>query len=94
LGTIKVVYSLVKPTGHKQKITKWNAKYEPTILHERSKKAIGHSVQYGFLLGIGLGAASDPLFEDLDLNTTNRIAQGRPRRRSRPSLRWYSDTGL
>ncbi|KAJ7340702.1 hypothetical protein DFH08DRAFT_244212 [Mycena albidolilacea] len=47
LGTIKVVYSLVKPTGHKQKITKWNAKYEPTILHERSKKAIGHSVQFG-----------------------------------------------
>ncbi|KAJ7340704.1 hypothetical protein DFH08DRAFT_811899 [Mycena albidolilacea] len=65
LGTIKVVYSLVKPTSHKQKIRMWNAKYELMTLYERSKKAIGHSVQYGFLLGIGLGAASDPLLEEL-----------------------------
>ncbi|KAJ7817756.1 hypothetical protein B0H14DRAFT_1383931 [Mycena olivaceomarginata] len=45
LGTIKVVFRLVKLTGSVAR--RWDRKYEPTILHERSKKAIGHSVQFG-----------------------------------------------
>ncbi|KAJ7340710.1 hypothetical protein DFH08DRAFT_875083 [Mycena albidolilacea] len=45
LGTIKVVFRLVKlhAGGEARKVEK----YEPRILHERSKKAIGHSVQFG-----------------------------------------------
>ncbi|KAJ6561713.1 hypothetical protein B0H19DRAFT_1375061 [Mycena capillaripes] len=44
-GTIKVLFALVKLRG-----TSGNPEFvscEPTILHERSKKAIGHSVQFG-----------------------------------------------
>ncbi|KAJ6514737.1 hypothetical protein DFH09DRAFT_252825 [Mycena vulgaris] len=47
LGTIRVVFTNVTPPvleGH----TRWDlGQYEPKILHERAKKSIGHSVQFG-----------------------------------------------
>ncbi|KAJ6482230.1 hypothetical protein DFH09DRAFT_1292323 [Mycena vulgaris] len=42
LGTIRVVFSYVEVLSVKNKWT--GGRFEPQILHERSKKAIGHSV--------------------------------------------------
>ncbi|KAF8176251.1 hypothetical protein K438DRAFT_82076 [Mycena galopus ATCC 62051] len=44
LGTIKVVFNLVKPNAARS--TSYTQS-KSTVLHERSKKAIGHSVQFG-----------------------------------------------
>ncbi|KAJ6514736.1 hypothetical protein DFH09DRAFT_1196167 [Mycena vulgaris] len=45
LGAIRVVFAHVKVLAAKEK---WKGgRFEPQILHERSKKAIGHSVQFG-----------------------------------------------
>ncbi|KAF7337066.1 hypothetical protein MVEN_02143800 [Mycena venus] len=46
LGTIKVVFNLVKPRARARSKTSY-LRPEAKILHERSKKAMGHSVQFG-----------------------------------------------
>ncbi|KAJ7767225.1 hypothetical protein B0H16DRAFT_1521342 [Mycena metata] len=46
LGTIKVDFCLVQPSRRK-KDRKWYVRHEPQILHERSKKGMGHSIQFG-----------------------------------------------
>ncbi|KAJ6561712.1 hypothetical protein B0H19DRAFT_1142389 [Mycena capillaripes] len=48
LGTIKVTLDLVKPRHRTAKRRNWTNRQEPlSILHEQSKKAMGHSVQFG-----------------------------------------------
>ncbi|KAJ7153671.1 hypothetical protein C8R46DRAFT_1227975 [Mycena filopes] len=46
LGTIKVDFALIEPSRKKRE-RKWYVRDEPRILHERSKKGMGHSVQFG-----------------------------------------------
>ncbi|KAF7337067.1 hypothetical protein MVEN_02143900 [Mycena venus] len=46
LGTIRVVFTLVKPCDGSGK-SRWHNRELPRVVHERSKKAIGHSVQFG-----------------------------------------------
>ncbi|KAJ7040192.1 hypothetical protein C8F04DRAFT_1084238 [Mycena alexandri] len=46
LGTIKVDFCLVQ-VSRKKKDRKWYVRHEPRILHEHSKKGIGHSIQFG-----------------------------------------------
>ncbi|KAJ7153675.1 hypothetical protein C8R46DRAFT_471510 [Mycena filopes] len=43
LGTIKVEFALIEPSRKKRE-RKWYVRDEPRILHERSKKGMGHSV--------------------------------------------------
>ncbi|KAF8124500.1 hypothetical protein K438DRAFT_1043054 [Mycena galopus ATCC 62051] len=46
-GTIEVVFNLVKRQPANRPRTTWFKPDEPRMLHERSKKALGHSVQFG-----------------------------------------------
>ncbi|KAJ7015824.1 hypothetical protein C8F04DRAFT_1364360 [Mycena alexandri] len=46
LGTIKVDFCLVQ-VSRKKTDRKWYVRHEPRILHERSKKGMGHSIQFG-----------------------------------------------
>ncbi|KAJ7883960.1 hypothetical protein B0H13DRAFT_2667072 [Mycena leptocephala] len=48
LGTIKVVFNLVRIHHGRETTRNWHGRQETHgILHERSKKAMGHSVQFG-----------------------------------------------
>ncbi|KAJ7111887.1 hypothetical protein C8R44DRAFT_798869 [Mycena epipterygia] len=47
LGTIKVEVRNTKPGGPREEWRRGNSRYDTQVLHERSKKAMGHSVQFG-----------------------------------------------